>query len=802
MPRTTDQTIRTSLAQGAGALLGLVGLSAIAGVLVTAMVTPIVAVTGVTATSTLGVFSNLPEYIEPDKLAEKTNIYAVNNDGSPVLLASVFEQDREEVAWNQISQFAKDAVISTEDPRFYVHGGVDIAATARAALGNAASGGVESGASTISMQYVKNILVQRAEAITDPAERQLAYEEATQTSIDRKLKEMKLAIGLEKQFSKSDILLGYLNIASFGGVTYGIQSASRYYYGVDAANLTLAQAASLIATVNEPNGLRIDDPDNIAANQARRDLDILPSMLKANTITQGQYEEALATPVTPQITQASTGCSTANGIGAGFFCDYVGRVIQNQAVLGLDETGAPKSLSRGGYDVFTTLDVDLQTAAHAKLDAHVPASSSVLDLGASLVTVEPGTGKILAMAQNKTYNADPDAATPESTAVNYGTSFDYGGSTGFQVGSTYKIFTLAEWLEQSNALNDRLNGNQRTFDIGSFRNSCEGEGVGTYSSKNDGGSNPGTISVLNATASSVNNAYLAMAQRLDQCAIRTTAEAFGVARADGDQLTSYPSDVLGTNEIAPLAMAGAFAAVANEGVYCSPIAIARIVDSAGAELPVPASTCAAAVSPEVAATMAYALTGVVTNGTATASNPRNGIPHFGKTGTTDSEKDTWFVGSTTELSTAVWVGNVVGGVSLRNSSIEGVNGASLRHLVWKDYMTAADGKYGGEAFPAPDRALVQGVQVSIPQVTGLSVSAARSALTGAGFEVADGRAVASDQRAGAVARTDPSGSASRGAVVTVYPSDGSRVPQPAAPSPGAPAAPTIPGAVVGPAPLN
>ncbi|PPF78347.1 penicillin-binding protein, partial [Subtercola sp. Z020] len=511
---------------------------------------------------------------------------------------------------------------------------------------------------------------------------------------------------------------------------------------------------------------------------ARRDLDILPSMLKANTITQAQYEEALATPVTPQITPVSTGCSTANSIGAGFFCDYVGRVIANNALLGTDESGAPKSLSRGGYDIFTTLDVDLQTAAHAKLDAHVPRSSNVLDLGASLVTVEPGTGRILAMAQNKEYNADPGAATPESTAVNYGTAFVDGGSTGFQVGSTYKIFTLAEWLKQGNALNDRINGNQRAWDLSTFKDSCLGSGTGTYTPKNDGGSNPGTTTVLSATASSVNNAYLGMAQRLDQCEIRKTAEAFGVARADGQPLTSYVSDVLGTNEIAPLNMAAAFAAVANEGVYCAPVAISRIVDAAGSELALPPAACAPAVSPQVAATMAYALTSVVTNGTATASNPRNGIPHFGKTGTTDSEKDTWFVGSTTNLTTAVWVGNVVGDVSLRNSSIDGTNGASLRHVVWKDYMSAADGKYGGEAFPAPDRSLLQGVQVRIPSVTGQSIDSARAAIEAAGFGFEDGGTVASDQRAGTVARTNPSGSASRGAVVTVYTSDGSGVQQP------------------------
>ncbi|RFA16632.1 hypothetical protein B7R22_03960 [Subtercola boreus] len=801
-PTSRGSEIGRAVGTKIGAAVGLVGLSAIAGLLVTAMVTPVVAVAGVGATSTLGVFASLPDYIRPDQLPQKSNIYAVDGTGANVLLASVFEQDREEVAWTQISPFAKDAVVSTEDPRFYQHGGVDAAATVRAALGNAASGGVESGASTISMQYVKNILVQRAEAITDEAERTLAYQQATQTSIDRKLKEMKLAIGLEKQFSKSDILLGYLNIASFGGVTYGIQSAAKRYYGVDAANLSLAQAASLIAIVNEPNGLRLDDPDNIASNQARRDLDILPAMLKANTITQAQYEEALATPVAPQITEVSTGCSTANSLGAGFFCDYVGRQIVNKALLGTDEAGVAKNLDRGGYDVYTTLDVDLQTAAHAQLDEYVPRSSGTLDLGASLVTVEPGTGKVLAMAQNKEYNTDPGAATPESTAVNYGTRFDDGGSTGFQVGSTYKIFTLAEWLKQGNALNDRVNGNQRTFTISDFENSCQGPGPGTYSSKNDGGGNPGTISVLSATASSVNNAYLTMAERLDQCEIRKTAEAFGVARADGDELTSYPSDVLGTNEIAPLDMAAAFAAVANEGVYCAPVPIARIVDSTGAELTLPPAACTPAVSPEIAATMAYALTSVVTSGTATASNPRNGIPHFGKTGTTNSEKDTWFVGSTTNLTTAVWVGNVVGEVSLRNTSIDGTNGASLRHLVWRGYMLAADGKYGGDAFPAPDRALMQGVQVSIPSVVGQSFSAARAAIEGAGFEFQDGGSTASDQRAGAVARTNPSGSAGHGSTVTVYTSDGSQVPAPApAPAPGQAAAPR-PGATAGPAPAD
>lgn len=759
-----------------GAVLGIVGMSVIAGVLVTAMVTPALAVTGIAANNSIGMFENLPSYIKPDQLAEKTNIFAKDSAGNPVLLASVFDQDREEVGWDQISQYVKDAVVATEDPRFYQHGGVDIASTLRAAVGNAASGGVESGASTISMQYVKNILVQRADAITDPTQRDKAYEEATQTSIDRKLKEMKLAIGLEKEFTKDQILAGYLNIASFGGRVYGIQSAARYYYGVNAADLTLAQAASLVAIVNEPNGLRIDDPDNIAANQARRDKDVLASMLREHKVTQAQYDEAIATPVTPVITPPSTGCSTANGIGAGFFCDYVTHIIQNDPAFGADQDTRWENFKRGGYQVYTTLDTDLQAQAVAATDAYVPKTWS-FDLGSSLVTVQPGTGKVLAMAQNKDYSADPDvlAVTPNASAVNYSTDFDYGGSTGFQVGSTYKIFTLADWLKTGHSLNDVVNGNKQTFNMATFRNSC-GDGYGgPYSPANDGGASPGNVTVMQATAQSVNNAFIAMAQKLDQCEIKNTAEAFGVHRADGNPLTMNISDILGTNEIAPLTMAAAFAGVANNGVYCSPIAIDSITDAQGNGIDVPKSECKQAVEPKVAATMLYALQGVINNGTATASNPRDGIPHFGKTGTTDSEKDTWFVGGSSTLATAVWVGNVVGTVSIRNSTIQGNSGGNLRHYIWKQYMTAADGKYGGDNFPSPDSTLLNGVQVAIPNIVGMTIDAAKAALAGAGFEMQDGGPVDSSAPAGTVVSTNPTGSASRGSTITVNTSNGTLV---------------------------
>jgi membrane peptidoglycan carboxypeptidase len=380
-----------------GALVGLSSLSIIAGILVTGMVTPLVAVAGMATNGTVGVFENLPSYIKPDALSQTSSVYAKNPDGSNVLLASFFEQNRQSVGWNDISQYVKDAVISTEDPRFYEHGGIDVQSTTRALIGNLFSGGVTSGASTISQQYVKNILVQRADAITDPAQQAAAYAEATKTSLDRKVKEMKLAIGLEKSYSKDDILLGYLNIALFGGRVYGIQAAAQYYYGVDANALTLPQAASLVATVNAPDALRIDVDANIAANKARRDKDVLASMLKNHAITQTEYDAAVATPIDPHITQPSTGCQTATS-GAGFFCDYVRKVIEQDPTFGATADERSHNLDTGGYKIYTTLDMGLQKQADDTTKNYIPYSTASLDLGSVLVTVQPGTGRIVSMA--------------------------------------------------------------------------------------------------------------------------------------------------------------------------------------------------------------------------------------------------------------------------------------------------------------------------------------------------------------------------------------------------------------------
>jgi membrane peptidoglycan carboxypeptidase len=287
------------------------------------------------------------------------------------------------------------------------------------------------------------------------------------------------------------------------------------------------------------------------------------------------------------------------------------------------------------------------------------------------------------------------------------------------VGSTYKVFALAEWLKQGHTLSDRVSGNEREWDQASFPNSCQELG-GPWEPANDASARPGTMSVQSALTNSVNNAFVAMAQQLDQCAIRATAESLGVHRADGTELQTIPSAVLGTNEIAPLTMAAAYAGIAANGVFCAPVAIDRIVDPDGTELQPPQANCQQAMDPTIASTLAYAMLGPIESGTATASDPDDGITHIGKTGTTDNEKDTWMVGASTKAATAVWVGNVTGDVSMTDVYPNGYLGSSVRHRIWNAVMTGNDNVLGGDDFPDPDEELVDGSSTRFDSDSGSS----------------------------------------------------------------------------------
>ncbi|MCU1525118.1 MAG: hypothetical protein JWO18_2012 [Microbacteriaceae bacterium] len=774
-----------------GGFIGLVGFSVIAGVLITAMVAPALAVSSVAAKSTIGIFENLPDYITIGGQAQRNEIYA-NRGGQPVQIASVYSQNRQDVGWTDVSQFLKDAAVAGEDRRYYDHGGVDLQSLVRAATGYVTNTG-STGGSTIAMQLVKNIRIAQSQLLDTKAARDKAYADAIKTSPDRKLEEMKLAIGLEKRYSKQEILLAYLNINGFGGVTYGVQAASqRYFNGIAAKDVTLPEAASLIATVQQPSALNLSDPKNYPANKARRDT-ILDDMLTLKKITQKQHDEAVATPIESYVKlQAPTnGC--LNALDAKFFCDYVVRNVPNLPALGATVAEREANWKTGGYKLYTTIDLDQQDVAQNQINATTPATETRFALGSAAVAVQPGTGKILVMAQNKDYNNTTEATTAQ-TSVNYSTDQNYGGSSGFPTGSTYKIFTLTDWLQNGHGLNEQVNGTQRAFPMSSFK-ACGGypfvgSNPPTYKPSNDGGGENGVRTVLSATAASVNVAFITMAQKLDLCDIRDDAIAMGVHSADGKNLETLPSSVLGINEIAPLTMAGAIATISANGLYCAPIAVDKVVGPDGKELPGQTQACSQNIDPKIAATVAYALKTVFkSGGTATAANPGDGVEIMGKTGTTDGSYQNWLIGGTTKVALAVWVGNIQGNPakitakntageqSLRQTSVNGVNGYSLKFMIFKAAIKSlnANPAYRGGAFPAPEQSLLTGRKQTVPKVAGQTPTAARKLLESLQFDVVNGPAEPSSLPAGTVSRTDPAAGASTsvGATVTLYTSTGS-----------------------------
>ncbi|HEX7834212.1 MAG TPA: transglycosylase domain-containing protein [Pseudolysinimonas sp.] len=770
------------------AVVGTLGFSVLAGVLATVLVAPAIAVTGITANNTIGIFESLPEYIKLNAGHQQNEIIAIDKDGNPFHIATIFDQNREEVELNQMSDYLKWAAIAGEDRRFLEHGGVDLPSVIRAAVGQA-RGSDAGGASTLTMQTVRNILVQEALNKTNTDGTPVSQEKITELikealapTLDRKLKEMKLAIGLEKNYSKDDILKAYLNIAGFGGNTYGVQAAALQYFSKNAADLTLAESASLIAIVQYPNSRDLQSPDNYAANQARRDV-ILNAMYNEGYITKAERDEALATPVDPNFvhpTPTSSGCLGATKYFA-FVCDYAERSVPELEALGTTPTERLAAFKRGGYTLVTSINPALQKTVTKIVQSAAPKNETRFKLGAAVTSVQVNTGRILVMTQNKNYNNTLEGGGNTTTAVNFNADLAHGGSVGFQPGSTYKPYVLLAFLNSGGGLAEAFNASKLEVNQAVFKDTCPPTPAGPpwggiFKYKNDSGEK-GSWTVMRATASSVNAIFVQMASKVDQCEIKRLAESIGVHNANGKPLVTRPSCAIGgcENNIAPVTAAAAFAAIANQGVYCAPTIIDRVIDRDGNVKAGQSANCGqSAVSPAVANTAAYAMAGVFAGGTANASNPQDGTTYIGKTGTTDNAIHVWLVGSSTKVSTAVWVGNIKGKQSLRLIAVNGIQAALLRHVIFRPTAQAIDQVYPGGAFPPPDPSLLKGNPVFVPDVTGLSMEAAKAAIELAELNFVKGKPVDSDLPVGTAASSDPGAGASvpRGTDVVVHPSNG------------------------------
>jgi Membrane carboxypeptidase (penicillin-binding protein) len=812
-----------STARGAlSAFAGFIGMSVVAGLLVAAAVTPAIAVTGMAANNGIGAFEGLPEYLKIEKPAQNSTIYA-NKAGKPVPIATFYDQNRVEETWDNIGQNVKDATLSTEDPRFYQHGGIDITGTLRAVVSTYLLHRDTQGGSSITQQYVKNVRLMTCEVynttVGDPGSKEQATQDkkyqdcqlaAIEQTPDRKLQEMKMAIGLEKKYTKNEILAGYLNIVGFGGQIYGIEAAARYYFGKTAKTLTLPEAATLVAIVNNPSNLRIDQSkaDNPGSNPEngykstldRRDY-VLDRMLINHKITQKEHDEAIKTKITPSIHPQSNGCLAAAAYNAAFYCDWVQHLIQDDTALGKTADDRANLLRRGGLQIYTPLNLNLQATAQHALSSRIPATHTGVDLGATNVSMEVGTGRVVTMVQNTPYYDPNKPKQPGATYINYNVDNKDGGGIGFQTGSTYKLFTLLEWLKEGHSLYDRVNAPSyaTTFPYSRWHSSCPDVApAATWPTvSNDGPGEGGNLSVMSATAASVNTAFATMGTQLDLCGIRKTAmdlgvhlawpyqyktdangnvirDKNGVAEIENRELYGGPASILGTNELAPLTLAAAYATIGNKGVYCSPIGIDKILDPTGKSLPVTKTQCKQAVDPNVAAGAAYALQGVMSNGTGQLGNPFDGTPILGKTGTTDNAAQNWLATSTTKVATTTWVGNVatIGG-QWRNFGdyvMDDIGGRNAKLYVANPIVAALDKVYGGSSFPQATGSVLQAKQITVPDLSGKAPAEAKNILENLGFTYVDGGAIDGSQAAGTVEKTNPGAGSqtSVGSAVTVY----------------------------------
>lgn len=676
------------------------------------------------------VFEEVPDELVPGPLSEQSQIYA--SDGK-TKLATFYVQNRIVVPLDKVSDNMKNAVIAIEDERFYTHGGVDPEGISRAAVKNF-GGGDTQGASTLTQQYVKNVLIEEADRTGDT----FGVMEAREDSLSRKLREAKLAIALEKRMSKDEILQGYLNIAQFGWSVYGVETAAQHYFNKSAKNLSVVEAATIAGITKAPS--KFDPVQNPKDAVVRRNL-VIGKMWQLNYITTEERDEAMATKLseTLDVQPLEVGCDSAGG--AAFFCDYVIKEIMSSPEFGKTRDDRFNLLYRGGLKIVTTLNMKMQRAAEKTVVEGVPGDNPY-GLEAAVTSVVPGTGEIRAMAQNIPYDvsAEPAAGT---TAQNYSADYNHGNSRGFQVGSNFKPYVLTEWLRSGHQLYDSVSASAYSpYETEFTANGCAHAFTHQqWPVGNVEGSTSGNVSVLQGTFQSLNTVYARMSHEIDLCNLQKTAwdvgfrpmtsgltyEGEGTFRTIDEpqqkDIDVFASMTLGTQASTPVNQAAAFATYASGGTYCEPIAILAVKDHDGKKMKVPSANCKQTLEPEVANTVAFALSKVFSTspwGTAYTIAPglADGRPVAGKTGTTNYATQSWFTGFTPELSTSVWVGEASGEVRHMNVILPATGwydsspevgplfGSAAAVPTWRRYMDQAVADLPRTAFPAPDPNLV------------------------------------------------------------------------------------------------
>ena len=651
-------------------LLAFLSVSSLMGVVTAGMLVPVAGPTALAAKSVPSVFNELPGDLQTVAPAEESQLL----DSSGGVIAHFYDKQRIVVPSANIADVMKKAIVAIEDKRFYEHNGVDATGIARALVTNLGDSGRQ-GASTITQQYVRNSLAERGYLEGDADQVSAATEQTT----ERKLREIKYALALEKTQSKDEILTGYLNIAPFGPITYGVEAASQRYFSKSASELNYLEAALLAGLVQSP--VQYDPLTHPEAAQERRDT-VLATMLDQGVITQEEYDEGIATSVDSMLhpTVSSEGCSGAESSKA-YFCDYVLSQFLEDPTFGATRIERERLLKTQGITIRTTLDPAKQDAAYAALTNAIPVGDAS-GLNDALVSLDPRTGKVLAMAQNTTYGIESG-----QTMVNYSADGN------LQVGSTFKVFVLLQWFKEGHSAYETVGSANTFYPNGAFK--CDGRSITTEGYQvNDLAGKTGTMNVVRATGQSVNQAFVNMASRVDFCSIFETAYDMGITE-DGEVPSPFPANILGSVSGSPLQMASVFATIANSGQQCKPQSIESVTDRDENVLKEFAADCKEVISPDVANKTAALLTASAGQ-YYTSTRLGDGRPFAAKSGTTDGHANTWLTGFTPSLATAAWVGH--GDNSSQEVSGVVINGVYHSEIfgetyvgqnIWAPYMTQA-----------------------------------------------------------------------------------------------------------------
>jgi len=649
-------------------------VSAMAGI--TAAVAALPAVGGIGLATRNGVegFQNLPADLTRVPLPQQNVILDKNGER----LAILFAQNRIEVPLDRIAPIMQQAIIAVEDQRFLNHAGIDIQGTLRASISTGTGTQIQGG-STITQQYVKQILLTAART---PKE-QLA---ATEVSIARKIREARYAVALENKLSKTEILEGYLNIAYFGAGSYGVEIASRRYFSKSASELTLTEAATLAGLVQNPSRF---DPTRFPELATSRRNVVLNAMARVGYIDKEVAEQAKARSIQSDLNPAEipNGCTTSE---APFFCDYVLTVLKKNPIFGATQEDRDRLISTGGLTITTTLDLTAQRAAQESVENQIP-NDDPSRKAAAISMVRPGTGEIVAMAQNRTWGRSGVG----KTTVNYNAPLEHNGTVGFQAGSTFKAYTIAAGLNQGVSPFDVFSAPaMKTFT--EFVECATGAKFDPYPVQNSTSS--GSFDMLSGTAYSVNTYFVGLEEKIGLCDPLAMAKKSGVQKGNGDDLDPYPCFTLGCFDVTTLDMAESMATFAAHGMFCNVVAIYSIKDRNGEQVPVPNADCQQTIRREIADSTSAILAGVIDGPLSgrTGQAMNIGRDAAGKTGTTDSSAAVWFVGYTPDLAAAVWVGDPRGGQQypMKNLTINGrfyaqVFGGNMPGPIWRESMKGA-----------------------------------------------------------------------------------------------------------------